>query len=72
MKKFIASYVRCAEKLKKKDVRDVVVRPVLASDLNDRGQVDLMNYSSLPDSEYCYIMHYKEHLTKVLFLQSLT
>ena len=40
---FIASCERCAEKAKKKNARGVVVRPILASSLNERGQVDLIS-----------------------------
>ena len=35
---------RCAEKAKKKSGQNVVVRPILSSVLNDRGQVDLIDY----------------------------
>jgi len=42
------------------------------SALNDRGQVDLVDFQSLPDGEYRFIMHYKEHLTKFSFCQPLT
>lgn len=64
VKSFIENCERCAEKSKKKCARGVVVRPILASSLNERGQVDLIDYQSLPDGEYKFILHYKEHLTK--------
>jgi len=72
VKQVIADCARCTEKSKKKCVRGVVVRPFLASALNDRGQIDLVDYQSLPDGEYRFIMHYKEHLTKFSFLRPLT
>lgn len=61
---FIADCERCVEKSKKKCAREVVVRSILVSALNDRGQVDFVNYQSLPDGLYKFNFHYKEHLTK--------
>ena len=44
----------------------------LASPLNERGQVDLIDYRTQPDGEYKWMMHYKEHLTKLSVLRPLT
>jgi len=38
------------------------------SELNDHGQVDLIDYRTLLDEEYQWILHYKEHLTKFSYL----
>ena len=43
MRAYIATCERCAEKLKKKCARGVEVRPILASSLNERGQVHLVD-----------------------------
>lgn len=68
----ISKCERCAEKSKRKCAQEIVVRPILVSFLNDRGQVDLVNYQSLPDGEFRYIMHYKERLTKYASFRPLT
>ena len=44
---------------------------ILSSVLNDRGQVDLTDYRTLPDGEFKWILHYEEHLTKFSFLRPL-
>ncbi|KAL4126393.1 hypothetical protein QTP88_010615 [Uroleucon formosanum] len=49
VKTHIVNCERCAEKSKKKSTRGVVVRPILSSSLNERGQVDLVDFQSLPD-----------------------
>lgn len=71
VKKYIANCERCAEKSTKKSTRGVVVRPILSSSLNERGQVDLVDFQSLPDEDYKFILHYKEHLTKFSFFRPL-
>ena len=40
---FISTCERCVEKTKKKNIRGVVVRPILCATLNDRDQVDLID-----------------------------
>ena len=49
VKEVVSKCVRCAEKAKKKCVRGVVVRPISVSELNDSGQVDLIDSKTLPD-----------------------
>jgi len=72
MKTVISNCVRCAEKAKKKCSRSVVVRPITVEQLNDRGQMDLIDYRTLPDGEYWWILHYKKVLTtKYSFLRPL-
>jgi len=34
--------------------------------------VDLIDYRSLPDDEFKWVLHYKEHLTKFSYLWPLT
>ena len=63
VKDVIRNCQRCAEKAKKKCSQNVVVRPILSTALNDRGQVDLIDYRTLPDGVFKWILHYKEHLT---------
>ena len=53
-------------------MKGVVVRPITCDTLNDRGQVDLIDFQSLPDGDYKWVMHYKEFLTKFSMLRPLT
>jgi len=73
VKKVISKCVRCAEKAKKKSIRNVIVRPITVSELNDRGQVDLIDYRTLKtdEHEYLWLLHYQEHLTKFSYLRAL-
>ena len=69
---FIKQCERCTEKLKRKETASgIVIKPITVSDLNQRGQVDLVDFQSLPDGNYRYIMHYQEHLTKFHLLRAL-
>jgi len=47
------------------------VRPILSSSLNESGHVDLVDFQSLPDGDFKFILHYKEHLTKFSFIRPL-
>ena len=73
---FVTAYIsqreRCVEKTKKREIKPgCVIKPILAKDVNDRRQVDLVNYQTLLNGPYKYIMHYKEFLTKYSFLRAL-
>ena len=52
--------------------KGVVVRPILSSSFNSRGQVDLIDMQSMPDGNYKFIMNYQDHLTKFCVVESLT
>jgi transposase InsO family protein len=68
----IAECERCQEKRKRKEtVSGTVVRPILVSDLNQRGQVDLVDMQSMKDGSFAFIMHYQEHLSKYHLLRPL-
>ncbi|KAL4148163.1 hypothetical protein QTP88_002447 [Uroleucon formosanum] len=56
---------------KNKCMRSVIVRPILSSSFNERLQVDLVDFQSLPDGDLIFILHYKEHLTKFSFFRPL-
>lgn len=68
IKSFISQCERCAEKSKKSNSAGIVVRPITVKELNQRGQVDLVDFQSLPDGEFKFILNYQEHLTKFRFL----
>jgi len=72
VRSFIVNCERCAEKAKKKLARSVVVRSISASSLNERGQVDLIDYRTEPDGDNKWVMHYEEHLSEFSVLRPLT
>ncbi|KAK7471693.1 hypothetical protein BaRGS_00035666 [Batillaria attramentaria] len=68
----MAECERCQEKRKRKEtVSGTVVRPVLVSDLHQRGQVDLVDMQSMKDGSFAFILHYQEHLSKFHLLRPL-
>jgi transposase InsO family protein len=48
------------------------VKPVTVNELNQRGQIDLVDFQTLPDGNFKFVMHYQEHLTKYHLLSLLT
>ena len=53
------------------ELSKLVIKPVTSSDFNSRGQVDLINYQSVPDNDYKLIFHYQDHFTKFSILRPL-
>ena len=51
--------------------RKAVIKPILSSTFNDRGQVDLIDMQSQPDGPFNWILHYQDHLTKFSYLRAL-
>ena len=45
--------------------------PILSETFNDRGQMDLIDMQATPDSEYKWILHYQDNLTKFSYLRAL-
>lgn len=68
---YIRQCERCTEKLKKKENKGIVIRPILAKDFNERAQVDLVDFQSMPDGDFNYVLHYQDHLTKYHLLRPL-
>ena len=69
---FITLCLTCKKKqLKNNRHKDKVIRPILSSKFNERGQVDLIDMSSLPTRGYKYILVYQDHLTKFVILNPL-
>lgn len=69
---FIKNCERCVVKMKKKEVTTgIVVRPILSQFFNERGQVDLVDFQTLPDGEYKWILHFQDHLSKYHFFRPL-
>ena len=62
---YIQHCERCLEKRKKSETASgVVVKPISAKDLNERGQVDIIDMQTMRDGSYRFILHYMEYLTK--------
>lgn len=72
-RKIVEAYIRqcerCTEKLKKKENKGIVIRPITANDFNDRVQVDLVDFQSLPDGNFKFVLHYQDFLTKYHLLR---
>lgn len=64
-------HIFCTEKTKETTQTGSTVRPLVTQDLNERAQVDLIDFQSLSDDSYRCIMRYKEHLTKFSLLRPL-
>jgi hypothetical protein len=58
----------CALKRKRSELSKLVIKPVRSSDFSSRGQVDLIDYQSVPDSGYKWVLHYQDHFTKFSIL----
>ena len=64
---YIVIYLRlCVSCLKKGQVpqKGLVARPMVFSEMNSRGQVDLIDMQSQADVDYKWILVYQDHLTK--------
>ncbi|KAJ1530223.1 hypothetical protein ONE63_005150 [Megalurothrips usitatus] len=51
--------------------RGVTVRPLVFSQLNDRVQIDLIDFQSRPDGDFKFILNYQDHVTKFVVLRPL-
>ncbi len=68
---FLSYCVTCKEKKSiKKNKR--VVRPITSSGYSEGGQVDLTDMRSCKTTDnYCFILHYQDHFTKLSVLKAL-
>ena len=72
IREYINRCERCCEKRRKSETASgVVIQPILVKDLNDRGQVDLVDFQTWSDRSNSYILHYIEYLTKYHILRPL-
>ncbi|XP_071054394.1 KRAB-A domain-containing protein 2-like [Onthophagus taurus] len=60
----------CQLKRKSKQ-KGLVVKPIISTGFNKRGQIDLIDMQTEPDGPYKFIMNYQDHLTKFVFLKPL-
>lgn len=56
---------------KKSMNRKLVIKPIISKEFNERGQVDLVDFQSVPDGKYKWILNYQDHNTKFLSLRPL-
>ncbi|KRZ61241.1 KRAB-A domain-containing protein 2 [Trichinella nativa] len=61
----------CQLKRKKKIPKGLVVKSIVSSSIMSRGQVDLINYQTLPDGKFNYVMTYIDHFSKFCVLRPL-
>lgn len=54
---------------KKSMNRKLVIKPITSNDFNERGQVDLIDFQSVPDGKYKWILNYQDHNTKFISLR---
>lgn len=67
---FLKQRVACQKK--QKSVRKgLVVKPIISSEMNSRGQVDLVDMQINPDVCYKFILQYQDHLSKFVQLRPL-
>ncbi|XP_044005583.1 KRAB-A domain-containing protein 2-like [Aphidius gifuensis] len=65
------SLCEACQKKSEKSKRGLIVKPILATDLNLRCQVDLIDLQTQSDGDYKFIMNYQDHLTKFVILRLL-
>ena len=65
VQEYIKRCERCAEKRRRRETASgVVIHPLTVKDLNERGQVDLVDMQTNKDGNYRFILLYIEYLTK--------
>ncbi|KAJ8686470.1 hypothetical protein QAD02_022264 [Eretmocerus hayati] len=67
---YLSLCVSC-EKKKSLPKKGVVVKPLLFNEINQRGQVDLIDMQTCKDGPYKFILVYQEHLSKLVILRPL-
>jgi hypothetical protein len=60
----------CLKKNVKARSKKVVVKPIISTEFMHRGQVDLIDFQSMPDGEYKWVLHYQDHHNKLTFLSA--
>ena len=56
----------CIER-KKRTCPTAGLQPIVTSRFNTRGQVDLIDFQSMPDGDFCFLLNYIDHGIKFLF-----
>ena len=55
-KTFLKLCEHCALKKERSELSKLIIKPVRSSDFSSRGQVDLIDYQSVPDSGYKWVI----------------
>ncbi|XP_076045792.1 KRAB-A domain-containing protein 2-like [Oratosquilla oratoria] len=69
---YISFCEHCHQKKARKIPKGLVVKPVRSHGILSRCQVDLINFQTLPDGDFKYIMTYANHFSKFCVLRPLT
>ena len=69
---FISFCIECQEKKKRRVHKGLVVKPVRSETIFSRCQIDLINFQTLPDGEFKYILTFINHFSKFCVLRPLT
>ena len=69
---YISFCEHCHQKRARKTPKGLVVKPVRSHDIHSRCQIDLINFQTLPDGNFKYIMTYVNHFSKFCVLRPLT
>ncbi|KRZ82954.1 KRAB-A domain-containing protein 2 [Trichinella sp. T8] len=70
-KKLAIYFSQCHKKRARKLPKSLVVKPLVSTNLMSRAQVDLINFQTMPDGDFKYIMTYLNHFTKFCILSPL-
>ncbi|XP_003381693.1 KRAB-A domain-containing protein 2 [Trichinella spiralis] len=62
----------CQLKRKKKIPKGLVVKSIVSSSIMSMGQVNPINYQTMPDGKFNYLITYVDHFSKFCFLRPLT
>ncbi|CAF1000814.1 unnamed protein product [Brachionus calyciflorus] len=68
---FISFCCFCSEKNTKYGSKRVVVKPLISTEFMNRGQLDLMDFQTMPDGPFKWIMDYQDHHNKLSWLCAL-
>ena len=49
------------ENVKQAGSKKVVVKPVISTEFMNRGQLDLMDFQTMPDGIHKWVGHYQDH-----------
>ncbi|KRY43622.1 KRAB-A domain-containing protein 2 [Trichinella britovi] len=68
---FLTFCEECHKKRARKLPKSPVVKPLVSTNLMSRAQVDLINFQTMPDGDFKYIMTYLNHFMKFCILSPL-
>ncbi|KRX31721.1 KRAB-A domain-containing protein 2, partial [Trichinella sp. T6] len=60
---FLTFGEECHKKRARKLPKSLFVKPLVSTNLMSRAQVDLINFQTMPDGDFKYIMTYLNHFT---------